>query len=114
MKRASYIEGEWDMRQTATMHYLKTPNLLVEQNAWHEYLALQEIHAYVYSLKNEQNQDCWIYKTANEWQEMFPFWSLKMIESILLNLETIGYLDVMTGREGSTSKYYRINYAICV
>ncbi|WP_303969673.1 hypothetical protein [Sporosarcina ureae] len=69
------------MRQSATMHYLKTTRLLVEQNAW---------------------------------QEMFPFWSLQLIESILLNLETIGYLDVMTGREGSTSKCYRINYAMCV
>lgn len=100
------------MRETAT--YLKTPALLVEQNAWHECLALQEIYAYMYSLENEQDHHRWMYKTQNEWQEMFPFWSPKMIEGVLLNLETIGYLDVMTGREGSTSKCYRINYAKCM
>lgn len=102
------------MHQIATKQYLKTTALLMEKNAWYEYIALQEIHAYVYSLKNEHDQDRWIYKTAKEWQEMFPFWTKDMIGEILFNLENMGYLHVMAGRQDSTSKYYQINYAMCV
>ncbi|PID23243.1 hypothetical protein CSV61_01990 [Sporosarcina sp. P3] len=93
---------------------LKTTALVMEQNAWHEYIALQEIHAYVYSLKNEHDHDHWIYKTAKEWQEMFPFWTPGMIKDILFNLENMGYLTIMTGSRDSTSKCYQINYAMCV
>ncbi|PIC99625.1 hypothetical protein [Sporosarcina sp. P29] len=102
------------MHQIATKQYLKTTALLMEKNAWHEYIALQEIHAYVYSLKHEHDQDRWIYKTAKEWQEMFPFWTPAMIEDILFNLENMGYLAILNGRQDSSSKYYQINYAMCV
>ncbi|ARF16118.1 hypothetical protein [Sporosarcina ureae] len=102
------------MHQLATKQYLKTTKLLMEKNAWHEYIALQEIHAYVYSLKNEHDTDRWIYKTPKEWQEMFPFWTPATISDILFNLENIGYLDVMVDRSGSISKCYQINYTMCV
>lgn len=78
-------------------------------NGEERYIALQEIHAYVYGLKNEHDQDRWIYKTPKEWQEMFPFWTMDMIGDILFNLENMGYLDVMTSRLDSTSKCYQIN-----
>ena len=93
--------------------YAKATALLTEHNAWHEYIALQEIHAYVYSLKNEHDDKRWIYKTPNEWQEMFPFWSMEMIENVLLNLIRMGFLEVMHGRTGTTSKCFRIHYAKC-
>ncbi|PID23260.1 hypothetical protein CSV61_02095 [Sporosarcina sp. P3] len=101
------------MEQPVITQYMKKTVLLVEQNAWHEYIALQEIHEYVYSLKNEHDDRRWIYKTPIEWQEMFPFWSMEMIESVLLNLVRMGFLEVRHGRTGTNSKCFRIHYAKC-
>ena len=71
------------------MQYMKIAKLLTRQEAWHEYFALQEICGR--GLKHERHRAI----KSSEWRELFPFWSMPLIESVLKNLHEIGYLDMV-------------------
>lgn len=52
-----------------------------------EAVVLQQIYYYLLRSKNIRDGNRWVYKTVNDWQKVFPFWSKNTIEQTLKKLE---------------------------
>jgi DnaD/phage-associated family protein len=80
-----------------------------------EAIALQQLHYWLENAKGGVDRDGhrWVYNTYEKWQEdNFPFWSIRTIQRVFLNLENDGL--VIAAQLDKTAydrkKYYRIDY----
>ena len=61
-----------------------------------ESIVLQQVHYWLKS-KEQRQQDFidghyWVYNTYEQWQEQFPFWSIRTLKRIFTSLENSGFL----------------------
>jgi len=81
-----------------------------------EAIILQQIHYWLEinkkAKRNFRDNETWCYNTYKEWQEQFPFFSLKTIQRTIISLENMDFL--ITGNYNKLkidkTKWYRINY----
>lgn len=54
-----------------------------------EALMLQQVHYWISNPMNKNVRDgrVWVYKAYAEWQQEFPFWSMRTIQRTMLSLE---------------------------
>jgi hypothetical protein len=79
-----------------------------------EALMLQQVHYWISNPmnKNLRNGRVWVYKTYSEWQQEFPFWSMRTIQRTMLSLEhkkiliANNFNKLITDR----TKWYTIDY----
>ena len=61
-----------------------------------EAIILQQIHYWLEinkkAKRNFRDNETWCYNTYKEWQEQFPFFSLKTIQRTIISLENMGFL----------------------
>lgn len=71
-----------------------------------ESIVLQQIHYWLIG-KEQRQQDYidghyWVYNTYEQWQEQFPFWSIRTLKRIFTTLENSGFL--------LSANYNKINF----
>lgn len=83
-----------------------------------EAIVIQQVH---YWLKHKQDagQDFidghyWVYNTYEQWQEQFPFWSVRTLKRIFTSLEKSGLLLTANYNKAGfdKTKWYSINYNV--
>lgn len=81
-----------------------------------ESIVLQQVHYWLKS-KEQRKQDYidgryWVYNTYEQWQEQFPFWSIRTLKRIFTTLENSGLLlSANHNKIGfDKTKWYSINY----
>ena len=87
------------------------PKLAV-QIGLNEAIILQQIHYWNQRSKNVVEGHRWVYKTLEEWQQEFPFWSKSTVERTLKKLEDqqLIAIGVYNRMRSDRTKWYRVNY----
>ncbi|RYZ80917.1 MAG: hypothetical protein EOP06_24440, partial [Proteobacteria bacterium] len=93
------------------------PSLAVKVGL-NEAIVLQQVHYWLVKNREKRNEDnykkgrYWVYNTYQEWQKVFPFWSLKTVERIFVGLENEGFLiaDKLQADKTDRTKWYTIDY----
>jgi len=77
-----------------------------------EAVVLQQIYYYLLRSKNLRDGNRWVYKTVNDWQRVFPFWSKNTIERTLKKLEQQELIIVgrYNKHKSDRTKWYSINF----
>lgn len=87
-----------------------------------EAIFIQQVQYWLYNMSKTNDKDImakhyhdekwWIYNTFEQWQEQFPFWSIRTIKRIVTNLENMGLLiSGNYNKKGyDRTKWYTINY----
>lgn len=78
-----------------------------------ESIVLQQAHYWLNITKYEFDGYKWFYKTYEDWQKEFPFWSLATVRRVINSLEKQGYLISTTDynkMQIDKTKWYRIDY----
>jgi len=77
-----------------------------------ESILVQQIHYWVMRSTNVANGHTWVYKTAEDWQKEFPFWSVKTIRRVIKSCEESGIVvtGVFNRMKIDRTKWFRINY----
>lgn len=77
-----------------------------------ESIFLQQLHYWLDRSVNVKEGHRWVYNTAKEWQEQFPFWSVNTIRRIIKSLEEKGFviIDNFNSLPIDKTNWYRINY----
>ena len=85
---------------------------LAKEVGLNESIMLQQMHYWLLKSTHEFNQEHWFYKTLEEWQLEFPFWSTMTIRRILGNLEKKELVKVgnFNKKKFDKTKWYTINY----
>lgn len=81
-----------------------------------ESIVLQQIHYWIKNKERTQqdyiNGHYWVYNTYEQWQQQFPFWSIRTIRRTITKLENEGFL--LSGNFNKVgfdkTKWYSINY----
>jgi hypothetical protein len=79
-----------------------------------EAIMLQQIHYWLGRSSNVRDGRRWVYNTAVEWQEQFPFWSVSTVRRILASLRAQGVLvatDSYNAMKIDTTLWYSIDYS---
>lgn len=78
-----------------------------------EAIFLQQLHYWLQRSKNEHDGRQWVYNTFEEWQEQFPFWSLKTMKRIAASLVAKKLLIVrkMKASDWDRTNWYSIDYS---
>lgn len=83
-----------------------------------ESIVLQQVH-YWLKHKEKSGQDYidgryWVYNTYEQWQEQFPFWSIRTLKRIFTSLENLGLLlSANYNKAGfDKTKWYSIDYNV--
>lgn len=76
-----------------------------------EAIVLQQIHYWTLRLRPAEDGEVWVYNSAPQWREQFPFWSEDTILRTLKSLRSIGVLVAERRAKNSFDKtfYYRID-----
>lgn len=99
-------------------HPLQVMPTLATLIGLNESIVLQQVH---YWLKHEEKsgQDYidgryWVYNTYEQWQEQFPFWSIRTLQRIFTTLENSGFLlSANYNKIGfDKTKWYSIDYNV--
>lgn len=78
-----------------------------------EAIFLQQLHFRLLVSKHTRDGHIWVYKTYEEWQEEFPFWSIATIKRMIRKLEIEGYVissATYNRMAMDKTKWYRIDY----
>lgn len=77
-----------------------------------ESIVLQQIHYWLITKPKMHEGKPWVYNSAPEWQQQFPFWSVPTIRRILGNLRDAGILEVgnFNPEPQDRTFWYTINY----
>lgn len=79
-----------------------------------EAIILQQLHFRLQISNNIREDKQWIYRTYEEWQEEFPFWSKDTIRRAIAKLEKQGLIiatNQFNRMKMDNTKWYRIDYA---
>jgi len=79
-----------------------------------EAIALQQVHYWLKETTSGVDHDGvrWIYNTAEEWNEQFPFWSPSTLKRTFTNLKKLGLLRIeqLNKAQRDMTNFYTINY----
>lgn len=78
-----------------------------------EAMFLQQLHFRLQISTNIRDNYKWIYKTYQEWQGEFPFWSVETVKRTITKLEKSGYIITTSDynkMKMDKTKWYRIDY----
>ncbi|WP_036189271.1 hypothetical protein, partial [Ureibacillus manganicus] len=77
-----------------------------------EAIVLQQIHYWLTKSKNVRDGRVWVYKSVNDWQKEFPFWSKNTIDRTLKKLEKqqLIFVGNYNKRKYDRTKWYSIQY----
>lgn len=77
-------------------------------------IIIQQLHYLLQKTEYIFDGEPWIYKTAEEWAEIFPFWCEKTIRRTFTSLINKGYVKTGTFNHKKYDKtlWYTINYAV--
>jgi uncharacterized phage protein (TIGR02220 family) len=79
-----------------------------------EAIFLQQLHFRLLISTNERDGHKWIYKTYDEWQSEFKFWSYDTVKRTIGKLEKIGFIITTSAynkMKMDKTKWYRVNYS---
>jgi len=78
-----------------------------------EAIALQQLHYWLQTTKHHHDGLPWVYNTAEQWQENFPFWSANTIRRTFGNLRERGIVIVGNYNKMAADRtlWYSIDYA---
>jgi len=79
-------------------------------------LILQQLHFRSLIASKQKDGFSWVYKTYEEWQEEFPFWSVDTIRRAIRKLEIEGYVistSAFNRMKVDKTKWYRVDYSKC-
>ncbi|HET8627592.1 MAG TPA: hypothetical protein VFL91_09245, partial [Thermomicrobiales bacterium] len=77
-----------------------------------EALVLQQVHYRLRHARHERDGRRWVYNTYEQWQEEFPFWSVRTLKRIFHALEERGLLLTATYNRSplDRTKWYAVRY----
>jgi Fe2+ or Zn2+ uptake regulation protein len=77
-----------------------------------EAIVLQQIHFWIEKSGKTRQGRKWIYNTHDEWQQQFPFWSIKTIQRTIKSLVDQGLISKGNYNKMKIDKtlWYSINY----
>lgn len=78
-----------------------------------EAIVLQQVHFWLEVYGQPRGDRKWIWKTLEQWQKDFPWWSEPTIRRVVDNLETRKLLvstDLWNASGGDRTKWYSIDY----
>lgn len=97
-------------------HPLQVMPTLATLIGLNEAIVLQQVH-YWLKIKEKHQKDYidghyWVYNTYGQWQEQFPFWSIRTLKRVFTALEKSGLLlSANYNKAGfDKTKWYSINY----
>lgn len=75
-------------------------------------IVVQQVHYWLRVSKNDRDGHKWVYKTIDEWNEEFPFWSKRTLERVIESLEDMKILVSSNYNKlrMDRTKWYRIDY----
>lgn len=88
---------------------------LAAQIGLNEAIILQQAHYWLGKTTYEFDNHKWFYKTYEDWQSEFPFWSNTTIRRTIQNLEKLGILlstNKYNKLKFDKTKWYSINYEL--
>lgn len=79
-----------------------------------EAIFLQQLHYWLRTSKNEHDGRKWVYNTFEQWQEQFPFWSLRTMQRIAASLVKRKLLIVhkFNASNWDQKNWYSIDYEV--
>lgn len=85
---------------------------LAREIGLNEAIMLQQMHYWLLKSSNEFEGAKWFYKTLEEWQTEFPFWSAMTIRRTLTNLEKQKVIRIgnFNKKKFDKTKWYTIEY----
>ncbi|BAQ11131.1 hypothetical protein OXB_2660 [Bacillus sp. OxB-1] len=89
---------------------------LAKEMGLNEALVLQQLYFRSLIASKQKDGFSWVYKTYEEWQEEFPFWSVDTIKRTIRRLEKKGYVistSAFNKMKTDKTKWYRIDYPNC-
>jgi hypothetical protein len=88
------------------------PSLAVMLKNVDEAIVLQQLHYWMQHSKNERDGRTWVYNTAKDWQQQFPFWSEDAIWRIMKRLKDKGFIITANYNKMTTDRttWYSIDY----
>jgi len=77
-----------------------------------EAIFIQQLHYWLNRTDKIIDNKKWVYKTIQEWQKEFPFWSEATIKRVIAKLKNLGVLFVekLSKDKRDRVSYYSINY----
>lgn len=77
-----------------------------------EAIVLQQLHYWMAHAKTQHEGRKWVYKTYEEWQTCFPFWSIRTIKSVFSGLKNSGLVCVQALSDDKWNRvnFYSVNY----
>jgi DnaD/phage-associated family protein len=77
-----------------------------------EAIFIQQLHYWLKDSNNTRDGFKWVYNTYEEWNEQFPFWSIRTLKRIITGLENNGYIISANYNQIKIdkTKWYRIDY----
>jgi len=77
-----------------------------------EAIFIQQLHYWLNRTNKIIDNKKWVYKTIQEWQKEFPFWSEATIKRVIAKLKNLGVLFVekLSKDKRDRVSYYSINY----
>lgn len=85
---------------------------LAKEIGLNEAIILQQIHFWLQTNYHIKEGQRWIYNSYTQWQEQFPFWSIKTIQRTILSLEKKSIIKSgnFNKLKIDRTKWYTINY----
>ncbi len=76
-------------------------------------IVLQQLHYWLQRARHTRDGRQWIYNTYEQWQQQFPWWSVRTLKRIFHNLETAGLVRAGNFNRSALdrTKWYTIDYA---
>lgn len=85
---------------------------LAEKIGLNESIFIQQLHYWLKDSNNIRDGFKWVYNTYEDWQDQFPFWSIRTLKRIITGLENSGYIITSNYNQLKIdkTKWYRIDY----
>lgn len=97
--------------------YTKQPQVLnpelAEAVGLNASIVLQQLRYWLAKSRHIHDGQPWVYNTYEQWQEQFPWWSKRTIQTVILNLENDGLIltrSDLNAHASNRTKWYAINY----
>lgn len=76
-------------------------------------IVLQQLHYWLQRSRHSRDGRQWIYNTYEQWQQQFPWWSVRTLKRIFHNLETAGLVRAGNFNRSALdrTKWYTVDYA---
>jgi DnaD/phage-associated family protein len=85
---------------------------LAEKLGLNEAIFIQQLHYWLKDSNNIRDGLKWVYNTYEDWNEQFPFWSIRTLKRVITGLENNGFIITANYNQMKIdkTKWYRIDY----